>query len=90
MKITISKVARSSVVGSSLMVHDDTGRCVAVLAILNAGDNAESIAEQIVAMSAADICTPSHDGYSEDEYQRGAQADFESHVQDLRRAREWE
>lgn len=54
MKITISKVGRSSVVGSSLMVHDEKGRCVAVLAILNAGDKAEAIADQIVALCASE------------------------------------
>lgn len=33
---------------------------------------------------------PYPDDASEDDYQRGAQADFESHVQHLRSAREWE
>lgn len=49
---TVKAGSYSSIVGTSVMLHDATGRCIAILSVRNAGDKEAQIS---IAQQTADL-----------------------------------
>ena len=73
---TAHKVAYSSIVGQSIMLNNEDGDCIAMLAIMNT-DDPQGVADQVVAAINAQASRPAPD-MTDEEWEEKARRDATS------------